>query len=287
MGKKAKPLHIGEPHINGYKATPYNTFHLNWQTRISKERNAALPEGWDAADQRPQQPALGEEFFPIGAGNSLNNSSKGFAMTFGGGSWHASGGIRSMHRDGFGCPAARDKAILFRTGTLRPEPRASRASSLGKLGIQAPNDASVKAEVMRAMMNRSVASVLRNPNPEEFGDGLRLARLERPSSEPQLALEETRRIRGGHGRAPGHASISAEVMRAMPYRSVASVLRHPDLLPVVDPRTPSPAVERDPGIMGKADFRRPGGGSIKAEVMRGMMNRSVATVLRDGYAEVA
>jgi len=276
MGKKGKVFE-GEPNINGCKAVPYNTFHLNWQTRISKENNAQLPEGWSESASTPAKLDPREwEFVPIGGGHSRNNDSKGFAMTFGGGSWHASGGVRSMQREGFGDPHGNlKKAEAFRSGTVQLGMSAS-SPSLGR--VQKPADASVKAEVMRAMMQRSVAGVLRHPEEYQLGSLPHKAAHGAPKDEPGI-------LGNSEYRRPQDASISAQVMRAMPNRSVASVLRNAEQAPAFRSPTPIIISGEQRGMMGQADYRRPQDASISAEVMRAMPYRSVASVLRHGREE--
>eukprot|EP00930_Biecheleria_cincta_P007783 TRINITY_DN109057_c0_g1_i1.p1 TRINITY_DN109057_c0_g1~~TRINITY_DN109057_c0_g1_i1.p1 ORF type:complete len:147 (+),score=14.80 TRINITY_DN109057_c0_g1_i1:76-516(+) len=79
------------------------TDHINFQTAINKERAhflAQLPpvhrEPFDASkiDMRMMSRS---EYFPIGGRNAVNNSSTWARLSLGGGSYAASGGIRSSY----------------------------------------------------------------------------------------------------------------------------------------------------------------------------------------------
>mmetsp|Transcript_127143 Transcript_127143/g.359870 ORF Transcript_127143/g.359870 Transcript_127143/m.359870 type:complete len:167 (+) Transcript_127143:68-568(+) len=99
-----------QPHINGPRATPYLTWHQNWQTRIFKERLAAMPDDMVEKLWRPPGlpggPGAGPpgERCPIGGSHRRNNSSAAFARTFGPHTWDGSGGLKSSQRTHFGNP---------------------------------------------------------------------------------------------------------------------------------------------------------------------------------------
>merc|ERR1712232_1174759 len=125
---------------------------------------------------------------------------------------------------------------------------------------------------MRAMPNRSVASVLRQ---DADVPALIASRpdteAEAPTKPGVLGREDMRR--------PQDRSVQAEVMRAMPNRSVASVLRQDANVPALIASRPDTEAEAPtkPGVLGREDMRRPLDRSVAAEVKRAMPNRSVAS----------
>merc|ERR550534_1960800 len=89
MGKASRAF--GEPHINSSKAVPFNTFHLNWQTRISKETSAAFPQDIEGAGPELVDVRQGGwDHFPKGLHHGRNNTSGALSRALGGNSWRTS-----------------------------------------------------------------------------------------------------------------------------------------------------------------------------------------------------
>jgi len=265
-GKRGPVRIYGEPNINSVKAVQYMTWHLNHQSRIAKETMAALPpEHLAVALANPPTPDVTSlnsrqsEYFPCGIYNPRNNNSSSFARTVGGGSWHASGGIRSMQRDGYGDPAAGLKAEAWRAYQASAPSVARRSASspaldakgsggpvvgagaaaLGIPDFRRPQNASIAAQVQRALPYRSIASALRHEREGEEWEAAPQAmyRPEDPVATPLSRVSTATPVPlldNGFGgmlgqderRRPSNASIAAQVMRALPNRSTASVLRH-------------------------------------------------------------
>lgn len=220
-GKRPQKLRVyGEPNINSSKAIPYSTFHQTWQSRISKENLALLSDeqiaSFSAAPDLERHDTRDYTWVPTGLHHSRNNSSSSFARTFSGGSWHTSGGIRSMQRDSYGDPMSKDKAEALRMYKASLSRKAWQQRSMPSLRDFGPGSQTVAANVARAKMNRSVASVLRAAEEAEPPVGTPTPLMVGRTPTP-LPLGERRQQL---------ASISAEVMRAAPNRSIASVLRH-------------------------------------------------------------
>jgi len=217
----AGPRQFGEPHINGAKATPYNTWHQNWQSRIAKEQMGALSQ--DAVHALVAAPPQGRSdstwhLCGKGVAHERNNSSSALSRCFGPKHWAASGSFRTEQRDLAGDPNPHqaNKVNAFRTFSGMAVSSMKQSSSMPVL--PRPGNQTVAAMQMRAMPNRSVASVLRKPDTPPT-----------PSlaSAPPAPLEGEQGVLGVDAyRRPQNASISAEVMRAAPNRSIASVLRH-------------------------------------------------------------
>lgn len=217
---------IGEPHINGHKAVPYSTFHQNWQSRITKEKLATLSQEaiHDTFLGQPGKQDLRTwEQCGIGIAHQRNNTSSAFGRTFGPKSWGASGGIRTSQRDSFGDPQPQhtEKVNTFRT--FQGMPSSSLRSSSSMPDLPRPGQQTIAANNMRAAPNRSVASVLRQPRRPDTPPSPSLA----PSTPPMPTEDDGRGVLGVNAyRRPQNSSIAAEVMRAAPNRSIASVLRH-------------------------------------------------------------